>query len=120
MRLTGLGSSLPSGFPHSDACGDNPCTWWDDIYARDACITFLECAYPNDPTTIGFEQGALVGAGAAAGQAVGGTVSAAGTGLITGLTGGDTTTAPGGVGGVSWALIGGAAALLAVIVLTRK
>ena len=116
MRLTGLGSSLPSSFANSDTCGPNPCNWWDDVWARDACIQFLECAYPNDPTTIGFQQGAAAGAGAAAGQAVGGAVSAAGTGLATGLTGGDSS----GVGGVSWALIGGAAALLAVIVLTRR
>lgn len=115
MRLQGLGSSLPSGFPHSDTCGDNPCTWWDDIWARDACISFLECAYPNDPTTIGFQQGAAAGAGAAAGQMVGGAMAGAGTGLATGLVG-DTS----GVGGVSWALIGGAAALLAVVILTRR
>lgn len=118
MRLHGLGSSLPSSFADSGTCGTNPCNWWDDIYARDACISFLNCAYPNDPTTIGFNRGAIVGAGAAAGQAVGGTVEAAGEGLATGLTGGDGGS--GGVGGVSWALIGGIGALLAVVILTRR
>jgi len=116
MRLTGLGSSLPSSFADSDTCGANPCNWWDDIVARDSCLQFLYCAYPNDPTTIGFQKGAIVGAAAAAGQAVGGAVDAAGSGLVSGLTGGDPTK----TGGVSWALIGGAAALLAVIILTRK
>ena len=84
MRIQGLGSSLPSGFAHSDQCGDNPCNWWDDIYARDACISFLQCAYPNDPPTIGFTQGMAAGAGAAAGEMAGGVVSGIGTGLAGG------------------------------------
>jgi hypothetical protein len=79
MRISGLGSSLPASFPASDSCGPNPCTWWDNIYARDNCIAFLQCGYPDDPTTIGFTQGVAAGAGAAAGgmasDVVGGSLS---------------------------------------------
>lgn len=65
--LGGLGSSLPASFPASDTCGPNPCNWWDDVWARDGCVSFLQCAYPSDPTTIALTQGVAAGAGAAAG-----------------------------------------------------
>ncbi len=87
MRIAGLGSSLPSSFQNSDTCGANPCNWWDDVYARDACVNFLTCAYPNDPTTIGFNQGVGAGAGAAAGEMAGGVIGGIGTGLAGGSMG---------------------------------
>lgn len=81
MRISGLGSLWPSNTPEVAACGPSPCTWLDNVYARDACVTYMKCAAPNDPTTIGFTQGAAAGVGAEVGQAVGSTVSNLGSSL---------------------------------------
>jgi hypothetical protein len=74
MRISGLGSlgSLwPSGTPEVPECGPSPCTWYDNIWARDACVNYMVCAAPNDPSTIALTEGMFAGAGAEAGEAVG-------------------------------------------------
>jgi hypothetical protein len=53
------------------ACGDNPCTWLDDIYVRDACLAYLTCEDPSNLLVIGADQGAIAAAGAAVGQTTG-------------------------------------------------
>lgn len=81
MRISGLGSSWPTNMPDQPGCVTNPCTWVDNIYARQSCIDFLLCAAPNDPTTIGLTQGAAAGAGAAAGGMVGDVVGGVSSGF---------------------------------------
>jgi len=84
MRVSGLGdlgSLWPSQTPEVAACGPSPCTWLDNVYARDACVAYMQCAAPNDPTTIGFTQGAAAGVGAEVGQGVGTAASSLGSSL---------------------------------------
>jgi len=82
MRISGLGSLWPSGTPEVADCGPSPCTWVDNIYARDACVAYMSCAAPSDPTTIALTQGTAAGVGAEVGQTVGDVT----TGLFSGLT----------------------------------
>lgn len=84
-----------SGLGDAAACGTSPCTWWDDIYVRDACVNYLACANPNDVRYIGATQGAGAAIGASFGQTVGGAVSGAGQGLWAALTGGQPSQAGG-------------------------
>lgn len=55
-------------------CGPNPCTWFDEIWASDACKTYMQCADPTGVIATGsvvtsaLEQtGSAVGAGVAGG-----------------------------------------------------
>jgi len=59
------------GYIGDASCGENPCTWVDDIYVRDACLAYLDCADPNNLLAIGAEQGAIAAGGAALGQGAG-------------------------------------------------
>ena len=81
MRIGDLGSLWPANTPEVATCGPSPCTWLDNIYARDACVTYMQCAAPTDPTTIGFTQGAAAGVGAEVGQGVGTAASSLGSSL---------------------------------------
>lgn len=111
MRLFGLGSTWPSQTPEVTECGPSPCTWWDNVYARDACLNYMACAIPNDPTTIALSQGLPAGVGAETGEVVGGVVGSAASGLGTGLTGG--LNMPG-------AVLLGMIALGGILILTRR
>ena len=98
-----------------DACGTNPCTWWDDIYVRDACLNYLACADPTNPLYVGATKGGLY----LAGQAVG---SAAGT-AVTELTGGAASgiASAANASPTSLAIIGGVAILgLFVLIMAVK
>ncbi len=90
MRLFGLGdlgSTWPSNTPTVVGCGDsNPCTWWDNVYARDACLNYMKCAIPDDPTTIYLDQGVGAGVGAEAGGVASGVASGVGQGIASNLT----------------------------------
>jgi hypothetical protein len=79
--LGGLGSTWPSSTPEVAACGASPCTWWDNVYARDACVEYMKCAIPSDPTTVYLDQGVGAGVGAEVGSVGGGAVSGAVQGL---------------------------------------
>ena len=57
------------------SCGDNPCTWWDDVYLRDACKAFLTCSNPADPLLVMTNQGLIVGGAQVVGSTVGQAVS---------------------------------------------
>ncbi len=89
MRISGLGSTWPTSVPDSSVCGVNPCRWYENVGSivgatSDACVAFLDCAIPNDPTTIG-QHHLIGGAAAAVGEDVGGTVADVASGLGTGL-----------------------------------
>lgn len=83
LSITGLGD-IPD-------CGTDPCTWWDSIYMRDACLQYKTCVNPNDPAVILVTQGLIVGGaqvvGQTAGSAVGGGIQAAINGLVGGGNG---------------------------------
>src|SRR5271157_3402380 len=103
MRVSGLGSSTwPTSVPDSATCGPNPCTWIDNTgsvvgESSQACADFMQCALPNDPTTIALNKSLVQGAATAVGQDVGGIVGGASSGLASGFGGGllGSTTAPG-------------------------
>lgn len=85
MRLFGLGdlgSTWPANTPEVAACGPSPCTWWDNVYTRDACLNYMQCSIPNDPTTIGMTEGMATGVGATIGQ----DTEAVGAGLVGGFS----------------------------------
>lgn len=94
MRVSGLGSSTwPTSVPDNPTCGPNPCTWLDNTgsvvgESSQACANFMQCALPNDPTTIALNKSLLAGATTAVGQDVGGTVGDISSGLASGLSGG--------------------------------
>lgn len=60
-------------------CGANPCTWLDEIWASDECVSYMQCAQPTSVIATGsfvtsaLEQtGESVGSGAASvGSAIG-------------------------------------------------
>lgn len=93
----------------SGGCGTDPCTWFDEIYARDACMSYLQCASPQDPRVIGLLPAVGNVLGSIAGQAVGGFTSSLGT--ATGLTNSTTN--------ALWAAGLAAGALVLVLVLRR-
>lgn len=55
-------------------CGADPCTWFDQIYIRDACLSYLECANPEDPRVVGVQKGLLPAIGQEAGNVIGQTL----------------------------------------------
>lgn len=63
-------------------CGVNPCTWWDNIYASDACLAYNQCANPTAPSTVLESQGLIAGGS----QILGQTAQSSVTGFIQGLT----------------------------------
>jgi hypothetical protein len=101
MRISGLGNLGSLGTSTTDlsvpSCGDNPCTWWDEVWVRDACLTFLRCADPSNPLVVSMDQGFTAGVAAEAGQIAGSAVSGAASGLKSSL----------GIPG--WAILGGIA-----------
>lgn len=100
MRISGLGSFWPSAFSDTQECGENPCTWIDNVYARENCAAFLQCGYPTDPTTIAINKGLIAGMGSSAGQAVGATTGGLFTGLVESGIGGWLVLAGIGIGGI--------------------
>jgi hypothetical protein len=90
------------------SCGDNPCTWFDNVYVGDPCLTFLKCADPSNLLVTGATQGAGAMTGQAVGQEIGGFFGGLGTGF------GQNP------GGSSLLLIGGAVALILALSLLRR
>ncbi len=101
----GTGTALPIAPP---TCGTDQCSWWDQIWVRDACLAYLRCANPTDPRVIAMDQGFFTGAGAA----VGGAAGQASRGLLSGLF----QNADGTVNFVTVGLIG----LLGVVLISKK
>jgi hypothetical protein len=66
-RAAGLGDAA--------ACPANPCTWWDDVYLGDACMSYLQCADPTNPLLTLVQKGAIVGSAQILGQTAGQAVS---------------------------------------------
>jgi hypothetical protein len=101
-------------------CGEDPCTWFDAVYARDACLAYKLCATPNDPATIMESKGLLVGGATVAGTAVG---TAAGQGVRTAVTSLFTNPEdpenpfPNPLAAVNWVMVGGA--FLALLLVPR-
>lgn len=94
MRVSGLGSSTwPTSVPDSPTCGPNPCTWLDNTgsvigESSQACADFMQCALPNDPTTIALNKSLLAGATTAVSQDVGNVAGSVASGVATGLSSG--------------------------------
>lgn len=108
-----------AGLGDAPDCGTDPCTWWDNVWVRDACLTYLGCANPADIRYIGAKQGAGAAAGAAVGQEFGGAISGAAKGFASGVGGG----AGGSTGLAGTMLIVGAAmvgALMLVFAFSRR
>lgn len=100
---------MPNPLPTQPAaCGVDECGWWDQVWVRDACLTYLRCANPSDPRVIAMDQGFFTGAGAA----VGGAAGQAGRGLLSGLF----QNADGTTNFVTVGLIG----LLGVVLISKK
>jgi hypothetical protein len=107
MRLEGLGqSSSPSSIVNAN-CGDNPCTWLDDVWVSDACLAFLECAQPTNILVTSMTQGT----GAAVGQAAGSVAASTVGGVASGIAN---------VAGTNGTLIIVAAAALLLVVAMKK
>lgn len=107
-------------------CTTNPCTWLDGIWVSDGCLSWLQQCSPTDPRVIAMKSGFLAGTAAAVGQGVAAGVTPIGeaAGQVTGNT---LASLFSGLfvnsdGSTNWATIGvvGAAALLAVEILTKK
>ena len=107
MRLEGLGQSTSITSISDTSCGDNPCTWFDNVWVSDSCLSFLQCAQPTNLLVTAMSGGA----GAAVGQAVGQTVAG---------TVGGTAQGVGNTVGVSGALMIAAAAALLLVVAMKK
>ena len=75
MTISGVGTVTPVADPNAD-CGVSPCTWWDDIYTRQACANWLATC---DPTSVLIgptqTEGAIAGSGTLLGGAFGQAVS---------------------------------------------
>lgn len=83
MIVPGYVPSLASGIGDATppaSCGDDPCTWVDDIWVRDACLSYLRCANPTSPLVVGMDKGFLPGVATAVGQEGGAIVGAVGQG----------------------------------------
>jgi hypothetical protein len=94
-----------------DDCGADPCTWWDQVYMRDACLAYKTCVNPNDPEVVLVNKGLLVGGAQVAGTAVGQTAGTAIESTVTGLfTNPDAASSalPGPLASVNWVMVGGA------------
>lgn len=81
MRIGAIGTAA-SAVPASDSCGANPCTWFDNVYVGDSCLSFLQCADPTNLLVTGANQGLLAATGQAVTQVAVGAVSGAATGLV--------------------------------------
>lgn len=87
MSLSGLGA-LGAPCADSGTCGENPCTWWDNVWISDACRNFCKCSEPASWGAVGADVALgneLVSAagvvGKAIGSAVGGTAQGIGSQL---------------------------------------
>lgn len=102
-----------SGLGDLQDCGTNPCTWWDNVYLRDACLQYKTCVNPNDPMVILANRGLIVGGAQVVGSTVGGAV---GTGVESTVEGIFSSPNPGSAPTVNWALIAfvGVLAIVAV------
>jgi len=107
MRLEGLGQSTSITALNAPQCGDNPCTWFDNVWVSDACLNYLQCAQPGNILVTAMNQGTGAAAGQAVGQVATGVVGGAATGI------GNTV-------GTNGALIIAAAAMLALLIVLKK
>jgi hypothetical protein len=103
-------------------CGDDPCTWFDAVYLRDACLAYKTCQNPNDPAVILANKGLIVGsatvAGSTVGQAAGQAIESTVTGIFTNPSDPNAPPNPlGGLASVNWVMVGGA--FLALLLLPR-
>ena len=60
-------------------CGDDPCTWWDQVWVRDPCLAYLRCATPNDPRVIAMDHGIVAGLTSEAADMAGSALTSVGT-----------------------------------------
>lgn len=83
------------GLGDASTCGDNPCGFFDYIYASDACLAYQCCVNPSGAQCLTESQGLVAGGsqvvGSATGQAVTGLATGIGTGLASGLNNGNLT-----------------------------
>lgn len=105
--LGNLGSTWPSNTPEVESCGPSPCSWWDNVWARDACVQYMQCAIPNDASTVALTDGVVTGVATEVGDVAGGVVSGAASGLA-----GNTS--------FSGAILLAAVAVAGVLILTRR
>lgn len=92
-NLGRLGSTWPTSVPDSPTCGPNPCTWIDNTgsvigESSQACADFMQCALPDDPTTIALNKSLVSGVATAVGEDVGSTVGDVASGVAGGFAGG--------------------------------
>lgn len=60
-------------------CGSSPCTWVDEVWVRDECLSYLQQCSPNDPRVIAMQSGFLAGVTSAAADEVGAGLTTVGT-----------------------------------------
>jgi hypothetical protein len=101
-------------------CGDDPCSWVDAVYLRDACLAYKTCLNPNDPAVILANKGLIVGsatvAGGTVGQAAGQAIESTVTGIFTNPADPNNPVSNP-LAAVNWVMVGGA--FLALLLLPR-
>ncbi len=104
------------GLGDTSDCGVNPCTWWDNLWMRDACLQYRTCVNPNDPMATLVTQGTIVGGAEVVGSTIGTAIGSGTQAAVQGLVGGGPTGAP-----VNWGTIAviGIVGVLGVMLVMR-
>lgn len=82
MMAGGPAIARQRGMGDAAACGDDPCTWWDSVWMRDACISYRYCVNPADPLANLVSNGLIVGGAQTIGQTLGQAVNEAVEGVF--------------------------------------
>ncbi len=48
------GGRMSLGSLPNTSCGSDPCTWFDNIWVRDGCLSYLRCADPCNSLLVGY------------------------------------------------------------------
>lgn len=122
VNLRGLGAGWSSEIPSSSQCGNNPCSWFDNVYLSSDCVNFLRCADPTNSLVTRADEGILQAIGQTAGGMVGGTVGNFGGSLASsaGESFWDSLGDHGPAGAVGGGLIVVAAIAIAAFVLLKR
>ena len=65
-----IGAAINTGTVNACDPSTTPCSWLDDIYVRDSCLSWLRQCNPTDPKVIAMDAGFVAGTAAYVGQAV--------------------------------------------------
>lgn len=86
-----------------DDCANNPCSWWDDVYLRDSCMSYLQSCDPNNALLTVVQKGLIVGGAQVVGGTVGTAANTATTSFVDSLFGNDPTNPQG--SGTNWGMV---------------